>query len=51
MISEDDDDANLTASELLARGARLGFFCDACGRFRYLPTDHLPEDQIAKAIA
>jgi hypothetical protein len=47
----DPTDAGLTIGALMASGARLGLVCDACGRFRYVKTDSLPEDQIVKAIA
>jgi hypothetical protein len=46
-----NDDVNLKIFELLASGARLGLFCNACGRFRYLTTDRLSDNQIVKAIA
>jgi hypothetical protein len=45
------DGADLTIGDLLAGGARLGLFCDACGRFRYMTTDRLSEKQIVKKVA
>ena len=47
----DEQDADLTIGELTASGARLGLYCDACGRFRYMTTDRLPEWQIVKTLA
>jgi hypothetical protein len=48
MTSEDD---GLTIGDLAAAGARLGLFCEACGRFRYMTAGRLPEDQNVKTLA
>jgi hypothetical protein len=50
-MTSEEQDADLTIGELLESGARLGLFCDTCGRFRYLTTDRLPEQQVVKALA
>jgi hypothetical protein len=49
-MTNDPTDAGLTIGDLLTAGARLGLFCDACGRFRYMTTDRLPTGQIVAAI-
>lgn len=46
-----DKQADLTIGELVASGGRLGLYCEACGRFRYMTTDRLPEKQIVKTLA
>jgi hypothetical protein len=47
----DPIDAGLTIGDLARSGARLGLYCTACARFRYLTFDRMPEQQIVTAIA
>jgi hypothetical protein len=42
---------NMTIAELIASGARLGLFCDACSRFRYIRTDSISGELSVAAIA
>jgi hypothetical protein len=46
-----DADAGLTIGDLAPSGGRLGLYCAACGRFRYVKTGRLPDDQNVKALA
>jgi hypothetical protein len=41
-MTNEDAEPDLTIRDLLARGDRLGLYCDACSRFRYMKTDNLP---------
>ncbi len=50
-MASDDLDPSLTIGDLTRSGARLGFYCAACGRFRYLKADQLPDGQNVKALA
>jgi hypothetical protein len=50
-IMSDDAGICLTIGDLALGGARLGLYCAACGRFRYVKTGRLPEDQNVKALA
>jgi hypothetical protein len=44
-------EGNLTIGDLSRSGARLGLYCDACGRFRYMKADRLDEGQNVRALA
>jgi hypothetical protein len=44
-------DGDLTVGDLAVSGARLGLYCGACGRFRYMKVVGLADDQNVKAIA
>jgi hypothetical protein len=41
-MTNEDAETDLTIGGLVARGDRLGLYCDACGRFRYRKIDNLP---------
>ncbi len=45
------DDPDLTIGDLARSGRRLGLYCTACGRFRYMKADHLAADQNVRALA
>jgi hypothetical protein len=42
---------NMTIAELIESGARLGLFCDACSRFRYVRTDGISGELSVAGIA
>jgi hypothetical protein len=42
---------DLTIGDLVVTGDRLGLYCDACGRFRYMKTDGLPGSLNINGIA
>jgi hypothetical protein len=50
-MKNENAEPNLTIGDLVARGDRLGLYCDACGRFRYMKTDNLPGSLIIKGMA
>jgi hypothetical protein len=53
MLREDNGrlDADLTIAELIEIGGRLGLFCDACSRFRYVRTDGISGELSVADIA
>src|SRR5580704_19710971 len=50
-MTNEDVESGLTIGDLVARGDRLGLYCDACGRFRYMKTDNLPGSLNIKGMA
>ena len=50
-MTNEDAEPDLTIGDLVARGDRLGLYCDACGRFRYMKTDSLAAGLNIKAMA
>jgi hypothetical protein len=50
-MTNEDAESGLTIGDLVARGDRLGLYCDACGRFRYMKTENLPSSLNIKGLA
>jgi hypothetical protein len=50
-MTSEDAEPDLTIGDLVARGDRLGLYCDVCGRFRYMKTDSLPGGLNIKGMA
>ena len=51
MTTNKNEESDLTIGDLVARGDRLGLYCEACGRFRYIKTDSLSGSLKVKSIA
>jgi hypothetical protein len=50
-MTSEDAESELTIGDLVARGDRLGLYCNACGRFRYIKTGNLPGSLNIKRMA
>ena len=44
-------DLDLTIGDLARSGGRLGLYCRACGRFRYMKVRDMADDQNVGALA
>jgi hypothetical protein len=50
-MTNENAEPDLTIGDLVARGDRLGLYCDACSRFRYMRTENLPGSLNIKGMA